>query len=355
VTWREISIEQLEKLTNPLLIDVRSPCEHESERIPGSINIPLLSDDERGVVGTIYAQQGDLVARREALRLIAPKISPIVDSILHLRKERQATVVHCWRGGLRSEAVASVLSVAGIDCWRLSGGYKAWRNYVLDKFGEGNFISSPVVLHGLTGVGKTDILEHLVSLGASVLDLESLANHRGSVFGSLGLGLQPSQKNFEALLWIKLRDLANDCVFLEAESRKIGKLALPDCILEKIKTGKRILVTGSLDARRSRILAAYADKLDDQAIKLAFESLGKLKERLGSRRSNEFIEMATGKEFERLVDALLVEYYDPLYRRQIEQGHPYDLEICGDDPKSAAQAIYNHYCLNRIFARVGRA
>ncbi|PWU02433.1 MAG: tRNA 2-selenouridine(34) synthase MnmH [Candidatus Melainabacteria bacterium] len=354
MTWREISSELLEKLTDPLLVDVRSPCEHANERIPGSVNLPLLSDEERAVIGTIYAEEGELVARREALRFITPKISPIVDTIVRIRKERQPTVVHCWRGGLRSEAVASVLSIAGIDCFRLTGGYKAWRNYLLSQLKESRFTLNPVVLQGLTGVGKTDILKHLSELGASVLDLESLAHHRGSVFGSLGLGAQPTQKNFEAELWFKLRQFENEAVFLEAEGRKIGQIAVPDCILKKIQAGKRILVTGSLAVRRARILATYANELTAQNIELALSYLGRLKERLGARRVAELTEFANAREIEKLVDALLLEYYDPLYRRQIEKGLPYDFEINGDDPESAAQAIYNHYSLDRSHLQLGR-
>ena len=353
MTWREISVELLEKLTDPLLIDVRSPCEHASERIPGSINLPLLSDEERAVVGTIYAEQGDSVARREALRFIAPKISPIVDNIVRIRKERQPTVIHCWRGGLRSEAVASVLSIAGIDCWRLTGGYKAWRNYLLTQLKESRFTLNAVVLQGLTGVGKTEILGHLSELGASVLDLESLAHHRGSVFGSLGLGSQPTQKNFEAELWTKLKGFGNKSVFLEAEGRKIGQVALPDCILKKIQTGKRLLVTGSLEVRRARILSVYMDKLDVQAVNI-YEYLYKLKERLGAKRIAELMELANRKQYEELVNALLIEYYDPLYRRQIERGDPYDFEINSDDPKSAAQEIYDRYCIGKSCLATGQ-
>lgn len=343
MSWREISVDQLEELTNPLLIDVRSPCEHVSEFIPGSVNIPLLSDEERSVIGTIYAQQGELVARREALRLITPKISMIVDAILLLRSSGRPTVVHCWRGGLRSEAVASVLSIAGIDCFRLTGGYKAWRNYVLTQFKEDKFVFEPVILDGLTGVGKTAILTELSKVGAKVLDLESLANHRGSVFGSLGLGSQPTQKNFEAKLWTKLKGFDQEYVFLEAESRKIGNIAVPDCILKKIKSGRRVLVTGNLEVRRARILSEYMEKFDVESFTAATKYLEKLKERLSSKRCAELIELAENRQFEQLVDALLIEYYDPLYQRQIERSRPYEQQVSGDDAKAAAQAIYDRF------------
>jgi len=132
VTWREITVDKFDSLTNALLVDVRSPCEHKAEYIPGSVNVPLLSDKERIVVGTIYAERGEFIARREALRLITPKIPAIVETILSLRAGGHPIVIHCWRGGLRSEAVAGFLSIIGIECYRLVGGYKAWRNQLLN-------------------------------------------------------------------------------------------------------------------------------------------------------------------------------------------------------------------------------
>jgi tRNA 2-selenouridine synthase len=341
VTWREIDIDQFSRLTNPLLIDVRSPCEHASEYIPGSINIPLLSDAERAVVGTLYVQQGEALARREALRLIVPKISQIVDDIRCRRASGQAIVIHCWRGGLRSEAVASFLSVVGIDCFRLTGGYKSFRRHLLEQLDGNRFSFTTVVLCGLTGVGKTDILKELSNLGAQVLDLESLANHRGSVFGSLGLGKQPTQKNFEAELFFRLKGLHTGYLFLEAESRKVGKLSLPDCIFNRIKSSKRILVTASLESRRTRILSEYSAQLAQQDPESAARYLGKLKERLGAKRCLELIEFARQSQFGQLVEILLAEYYDPLYGRHIERSYPYELEVMGDDPKVAAKIIHD--------------
>src|SRR5262249_50005339 len=159
-------------------------------------------------------------------------------------------VIYCWRGGLRSEAVSSVLSIAGLDCFRLTGGYKAWRAQILKDFDSDALAFHPVVLHGLTGVGKTEVLEGLSQQGIQVLNLEALANHRGSVFGGLGLGQQPTQKNFDACLWKQLRELdLSKPVVVEAESRKVGKLSLPPFVHRRIENGPTILVTSSLSAR----------------------------------------------------------------------------------------------------------
>src|ERR1700733_13478917 len=196
MTWREINVERLLSLKDALVIDVRSPCEHAAERIPDSTNVPLLSDQERKTVGTVYAEQGEVAARILALRLISPKIPEIVDQILALRVSGSSIVVHCWRGGLRSEAVASFLTVVGVDCWRLTGGYKAWRKHVINDFARDEYQFMPVILHGRTGTGKTAILKQLQDCRLHVLDLEALCHHRGSAFGALGLAEQPTQKNF---------------------------------------------------------------------------------------------------------------------------------------------------------------
>src|SRR5277367_2295665 len=192
MAWRELSTEELKILKSPVLVDVRSPSEHADECVPGSINIPLLSDEERAVVGTIYKEDGEMVARRHALTLIAPKVPAIIDQVLLLEKQHgQQIVIYCWRGGLRSEAVASLLSIAGISSSRLTGGYKAWRRQVVKEFESNRYGLTAVILHGLTGVGKTEILQELQERDMQVIDLESMANHRGSVFGGLGRTQQP--------------------------------------------------------------------------------------------------------------------------------------------------------------------
>jgi len=338
MTWREISPEQLSHLRDPYLVDVRSPCEHVAESIPGSVNVPLLTDDERALVGTIYKQEGEVSARRYALRIISPKIPDLIDRILAMRKSGQHLVVHCWRGGLRSEAVASFLSVIGVDCWRLTGGYKAWRQQLLADFaGEYDFL--PVVLDGFAGVGKTEILSELSRLGHAVLDLEALANHRGSVFGGMGLGAQPTQKNFDAAVWLQLRKFENEPVFMEAESRKVGRLSIPNCVFDRICSGHKVLVSGTLQVRSQRIVADYARTMNANGEANAVRLLHALTERLGARRVAEVEQIATAGDLVAAVEILLVEYYDPLYAKQIARSRPPDLEVNGDDIPAAAQVI----------------
>lgn len=351
MTWRELSPEQLIDLKNAVVIDVRSPCEHVAESIPGAINIPLLDDAERAEVGTLYKQEGEIVARRSALRIISPKIPRIVDEIIAAHKHGETIVVHCWRGGLRSEAVVSFLAVVGIDSWRLTGGYKAWRHLVLQQLQGAQFRYVPVILHGQTGVGKTDLLGELTAGGASVLDLEALANHRGSVFGGLGLGTQPSQKNFDAALWLCLRRFGSEAVYMEAESRNVGRITLPDTILNNIQTGRRILVTGSIAVRAERIWREYAGRFNQEVIEAAMPALGKLKERLGGKRFEEIKALVGAGNIREAIEILLIEYYDPLYDAQIKKFEPFDLIVDGDHPERAAREIIDHSPLFTIGGR----
>lgn len=340
MTWRELSPDRLFELRNPLVLDVRSPCEHKAEYIPNSVNIPLLEDDERALVGTIYAVEGEMVARRKALKIISPKIPDIVDRILELKKTGQHIVVHCWRGGLRSETVASFLTVVGIDCWRLTGGFKGWRRIVIEDFARDQYPFTPVVLHGRTGVGKSDLLCALEKLGAQVLNLEQLANHRGSVFGAFGLAAQPTQKNFESELWFQLRQFTTGPLFIEAESRKIGKVALPDFLVNRISTGRKVEVTGSLARRVERITAEYAGLFDREVQKDAVSAMKNLRVRLGAKRTEEICDLGLSGKLNQAIEALLTEYYDPLYDGHLTRNAPYELTVCGDDAQQAASQLF---------------
>lgn len=338
MTWRSLTVEQFNNLKNKVVIDVRSPCEHEKENIPGAINVPLLSDEERVIVGTIYAQQGEAVARRHAVGIISPKIPELVDRIIEMKKSGHALIVHCWRGGLRSEAVVSFLSVVGVDSFRLTGGYKAWRQSVVSDFEADKYAFKTIVLSGLTGAGKTDVLKELEKLGEQVVDLENLANHRGSVFGGVGLSEQPSQKNFEGRLWQLLKEVEKEFLFLEAESRKIGKVAVPSFMLERIKTSPRVLIESSVEGRCTRIMKEYVENMDKEKTLQVIQSSPHLKERLGRQRVLDLIQLFNDEKYRELIEILLIEYYDPLYGRHTSAENA-DLVVNGDNPETAAREI----------------
>ncbi len=321
------------------MVDVRSPCEFIKEYIPGSVNVPLLSDDERAEVGTVYRKEGEFRARKLALSIVAPKIPTIVNSILSEKRENHTLVVNCWRGGMRSEAVVSFLSLMGVDCWRLTGGYKAWRKQVLNDFDSDQYPFEVVVLDGLTGVGKTEVLLELSKLGASVLDLEGVASHRGSIFGGLGLPGQPSQKNFDGFLWDELRRVPGGVLFVEAESKSIGSIRLPEFLMERIKKGTRILLKGSLGARVARIereydLATYGEEINGLLQKIQI-----FKERLGREKLSNLSDALRSGNYSLAVQSLLTDYYDPLYRRHLSPESDYALSVSSDDVTSCAEKI----------------
>ncbi|CAN5204327.1 tRNA 2-selenouridine(34) synthase MnmH [soil metagenome] len=345
MSWREITAEELNSLKKVVIIDVRSPCEFVEEHIPNAINVPLFSDEERQAIGTIFALEGEVVARRQGLKIISPKIPSLIDQILSHRIGSEPLVVHCWRGGLRSESVVSLLSIIGIDCWRLTGGFKAWRKELLSEFDDDPYALAMVVLHGHTGAGKTEILGKLKELGQSVLDLEGLAKHRGSVFGALGLGPQPTQKNFDAAIWQAVRNFPPGLVFVEAEGKKIGRLTLPKFTFDRIQYGARVLVEGSLGSRCQRILRDYTEgtrRLSIEAKTQALKSLDVIKERLGGQKLAEVKRLAELNDISSVVAILLADYYDPLYSKAIANYQPYELTVNGDDPDEAAEAIVKH-------------
>jgi len=345
MTWREITAEELNSLKKVVIVDVRSPCEFAEEHIPNAINVPLFTDVERETIGTIYALEGEAVARRQGLKLISPKIPELIDEIMSKRVGSTPVVVHCWRGGLRSESVVSLLSIIGFDCWRLTGGYKAWRKEMLSEFDDDPYALTMVVLHGHTGTGKTEILGKLKEMGQSVLDLEGIANHRGSVFGALGLGPQPTQKNFDAAIWEAVHSFSPGLVFVEAEGKKIGRLLLPKFVFDRIQYGNRVLVEGSLGARCQRIVRDYTEgskRLSSAAKQQAMQSLDVIKERLGGQKLAEVKRLAEVNDFSSVVAILLADYYDPLYSKGIANNQPYELTVNGDDPDFAAETIVKH-------------
>ena len=321
-----------------MVVDVRSPCEFESENIPGAVNIPLLSNDERAHVGTIYATQGEARARRVAVDLISPKIPSIIDKIVAQKAPGRTIVIHCWRGGLRSEAVASFLSIVGIDTLRLTGGYKAWRRSVVASFESDRFQFQTMVLDGLAGAGKTDILKHLKARGISTIDLEELASHRGSVFGGLGLAAQPTQKNFEGRLWMQVKQLESQLVFLEAEGKRIGRLRVPEFLIRRIASSPRVLVTSSLDVRCRRLVNDYCRHLSGDELLNNQAILAPLKERLGKDYVKELSLLLARQDYTEFTSRLLRDYYDPLYSRHM-MINPYALEVCGDKPDEAADEV----------------
>src|SRR6185369_2161833 len=239
-----------ELLDSHCIIDVRTPLEFAEDHLPGAINVPLLTNEERVEIGTLYKQQGAHIARIRGLELTAGRFPATVHEIAAVANGRPI-LVYCWRGGLRSKTVASILDLTGYPVQQLVGGYKAFRNQVSSRFD--NFIPNGplVVLHGMTGIGKTTLLGVLAERGEAIVDLEGIACHRGSAFGSLGLSQEHlTQKRFETHLWDILRKLPpGKPIYLEGESRRIGQMTLPGDLYEVMGESIKVWCIASLETR----------------------------------------------------------------------------------------------------------
>jgi len=295
-----------------LLVDARSPAEYAETTIPGAVNVPILDNDERAEVGTLYKQVGRQAARLRGVEIVAPKIPALLAQVEAQRPAGLPVVVFCWRGGMRSKALTQFLELAGIPARQLKGGHKVFRSLVHGFFEHGEW-GRLLVLRGLTGVGKTGLLQRLAAEGYPVLDLEGLASHRGSAFGNLGLPPQPTQRMFEALLWDVLRRVPPGSYALtEGESRHIGRVALPLRLYQALQVETSIWVEAPLERRVRNILADYPAR--DSLRQQFAVPLRALKERCGRQTVEEFLALLERGAWEELVRELMLRYYDPLYR-----------------------------------------
>ncbi len=295
-----------------LLIDVRTPAEFAETSIPGAVNVPLFDDGQRARVGTVYKEQGKAAARKLGVELVAPRIPALLEQVATaLRRTDLPVIVFCWRGGMRSRALTMFLDLAGIRARQLIGGHKRFRAHVRTFLDQGQW-GRLLVLRGLTGVGKTRLLVRLAGQGYPVLDLEALANHRGSAFGALGLPPQPSQKEFEALLWDALRKIPPEgFAVTEGESRNIGKLVLPPRVYEALQRETSLWIEASLDYRVQVLLGDYPAAAE---LKAAFVApIRALKRRLGGETVERLLDLLNADDWQQLVQELMVRYYDPLY------------------------------------------
>lgn len=323
---REIDIEEALQLKNVIFIDLRSESEFKEATIPGAINLPLFNDQERSLLGQVYRQEGPAAARYLGLEISAPKLPLLIKRIGELVR-KQPVVLFCWRGGMRSASIDAVCQLMSIPSRRLVDGYKSYRRKVYRYLWHTPIKREAVVLHGLTGVGKTELLHELQRMGLPAIDLEGMAGNRGSVFGGINLPDAPGQKMFEAALAEKMWSTEQYPFFLvECESRRLGKVNLPTPLLEAMQKGKRILVYDTLENRVQRLIKVYAEdgeKNQEQILR----ALGCLKERLGGEKVKRLQEQFLKREYEDFVRMLLIEYYDPIYRYPSHPVPGYDLCI----------------------------
>lgn len=319
------------------VVDVRSPGEYGEAHIPGAVNVPLFTDEERAQVGTAYWKEGADRAKLVGLSLVSPRLPQMVEEILSGAAGREI-VLYCWRGGMRSRSMFSIMEALGYPAWQLIGGYKAFRRFVVRYFTT-TAIQIPVfVLKGLTGVGKTLIIKELKNLGAPVIDLEDLANHRGSAFGAVGLGNARSQKDFDARLFMALYELQNaPYLIVEGEGKKIGPVIIPDFFYQAMNNGPHILLEASLDVRVERITHEYRGVAGNtEALAAAVLSL---QEKMGRQACESLAAQIQRGDYTIAAKILCTDYYDRYYRDSRRKKADYLAIINADDMSECAREI----------------
>ena len=296
------------------IIDVRSPAEFAEDHIPGAINLPVLSNEERAIVGTVYVQESRFKARKIGAALVARNIARHLQSVLADEPASFEPLVYCWRGGQRSNSMATILSQIGWRTSVLQGGYRTYRRRVQGRLYDDNLPLKIVLLDGETGCAKTAILAELTQRGVQTIDLEKLALHRGSLFGGFAGQPQPSQKMFESLVLAEAEKLdPGKPVIIEAESSKVGARTLPPALWRLMLNAPRIELWAPRRERARFLVEAYADIVSDRA--LLDQTLASLPVYPGKKRLKEWSEIANGGDFVGLAEAVMEVHYDPAYAR----------------------------------------
>ncbi len=321
------------------LLDVRTPEEYAQGHIPGAINFPLFRGEERAEVGVLYKQESPERALLRGLELVGPKLADFVRKAVVLAGGKPLAL-HCWRGGKRSASMAWLLELAGLEVVVLEGGYKAYRRRVLAALEEP--VWSFLVLSGKTGSGKTAVLHQLEDLGAQVVDLEGLACHRGSAFGALGMPPQPTTEHFANLLYEELSKLdPSRPVWLENESRSIGRVFLPDGFWRSMLRSPKCVIDRPQEVRVRRLLQDYAG-FSKEELRTAFLKIAK---RLGGLRLKKALRAIEEGKLETAA-RLALEYYDKAYGKgrkpkDVEVGFERHFSFADEGTKEIARQLLN--------------
>ncbi|MBU0666219.1 MAG: tRNA 2-selenouridine(34) synthase MnmH [Nanoarchaeota archaeon] len=301
---KTISAEKALNLKDAFFIDTRTPKEFSKDNIPGSINYPIFSDEERRIIGTLYKQNQDK-AFEEGLKIYESKVANFIEEYKKLNP-KNPIIVYCWRGGLRSETITKLIDGLGYDVYQLIGGHKAYRALVREGLQTYKPPFKLIVLQGLAGCGKTDLIKAITPS----IDLEDLAGHRSSLFGAIGLN-PCTQKMFESKLWEVLQKLKNEkVVFIEGEAKKIGDIYIPNNLFEVMKKSSIVEIQTPIKQRVKRIVRDYFTHDEDKQIK---EIILKLKIQLSNKAVERLHQLVDKKDYEPVAEHLLVNYYDDLY------------------------------------------
>lgn len=307
-----ITLQEFWKLRKQIpLIDARSEGEFEQSHIPRAFNLPILTNQERIEVGTLYKTKGSEEATLKGFELVGPRFHQIQKEALEKFPDRKA-IVYCWRGGMRSQILSWLLGMVGFEVFRLKGGYKTYRTFTFTEVRKDRKLT---VLGGKTGTAKTVLLKCLREKGEQILDLEGIANHKGSSFGSIGQAPQPSVEQFENLIAEELRLLDPlQPTWVENESRKIGRLIIPDRLFEQMSQSPLIDIQKSIEERIAHIAEEYGNLPEEDLIAAVL----RLKKRLGGLRTQEALDAIIAKDHSSWISNLLI-YYDKTYEFDLER------------------------------------
>ncbi|MBC7950170.1 MAG: tRNA 2-selenouridine(34) synthase MnmH [Chitinophagaceae bacterium] len=295
------------------VLDVRSPGEYKHAQIPGAFNLPLFTDEERKVVGTTYKQQSREAAIKIGLEFFGPKMRTMIETVESIAGTGRQILVHCWRGGMRSAGVAWLLDLYGFKVHTLIGGYKNYRNWIHESF---SFHLPLRILGGYTGSGKTYVLDELEKSGEIVINLERMANHKGSAFGDIGMPDQPTQEMFENLLGHEMRRLfdAGDFtpIWIEDESQRIGHINLPNALWNTMRQSPVLFIDIPFEERLKHIINEYGN-LDQEKMS---KGITRIQKRLGPAETKTALQTLSDGDIESCF-RILLKYYDKHYNKAL--------------------------------------
>ncbi len=326
---RIVTLEQAVESSHQIM-DVRSHKEFREGSIPGAVNIPLFDDDERGVIGTLYRHAGHLQAVDKGFELVEKRLASLVKSFLPYKEKPVA--IFCARGGMRSSSVVNLLGHFGFEVNQVEGGYKRYRRNVIESLDR--FRPRLIVVHGLTGTGKTRILQEL----DNIIDLEDLAQHRSSLFGAIDR-VPRNQRDFESLLLEAVQSLGEAPYFIEGESRKIGRVFIPRPLALAMKEGICVRMKCSIETRIKRIVEDYP-VTDAHSLDQIEQILNSLRQKMGHREVDRLCGFLREGNFTELVRTLLLDYYDKRYGNCMND-YRYELELSSEDIGEAAAQLRN--------------
>ena len=347
-----VPIQTFRYLKGPL-IDLRSPKEFSQGHWPGALNLPLFNNEERALVGKKYKETGQKEAIILGLELISPKIKFLIESLKKIKlnyqqisidESQKYLKIYCWRGGMRSKSIGWLANILDLKPAILLGGYKAYRNWTLSQFKKKLNLK---IIGGKTGSGKTDLLQVLNQRGISIIDLEGLANHRGSSFGSLGMPDQPTNEQYENKIGetlVLFEDSPSEVILVEDESANIGRCKIPNELFKQIKLAEVIEIKRSQEERVANLVRVYGN----QQKELLIEATLRIKKRLGPQRTKKAIEAINQKNWSEACRTML-DYYDRCYDYDLSRkATKRSVDISGLTSSEAAEILVSSGFVNNL-------